>query len=108
MNINEIHPAILGYFESKIMPNIPNTFTQWATFLVISASGPAINKEIEKYISTMTSTGIVSPDGQIDLDKLDSYAVKAFEKVPEIKIGNMGFALEDFKDFIGFCRSRSM
>lgn len=104
MNIYEMPAAIASYFEKSIMPNIPDSVTRWGSYFALLAYTPVAAQKISANISMIKECGIVDNDNILDIEKFEKYGIEAFSKVPEVKLGNLGFTIDEFKGFISYIK----
>lgn len=104
MNIADVSIVLLSFFESKVLPNIPSDFERWLTYAGALAKMPALEARISDLLPELKSTGMVREDGTLDQELIGSVGRKAFEKVPELRFGNMSFTVEDFDALMNYIR----
>jgi hypothetical protein len=105
MNIFEMPTAMARFFEKTIMPHIPNSGERWGAYFAILAYTPVAAQKISDNISVIRECGIIDQNNIVDIEKLEKYGTETFSKVPEVKLGTLGFTIDEFKGFISFIKS---
>ena len=97
MKVENFSIAMLAYFESRMMPQIPTSLGKALTYggLLLKMS------QIENLLKE-NAPMFCNENGDVDLAKIRTVGNVVFDKVPKVEIA--GFTLEksDFEAFITF------
>lgn len=107
MKVNNISVAVMAYAESQMISKIESSFGRWATYTGMLLGMPKLEKTIEKFLPMLQSSGVISADGDIDLEKLRTVGLAAFDKIPTVQIADFDFDRNDFESFISFLATQA-
>lgn len=107
MKINNISTAVLAYAESHMITKISSSLGRWMTYAGLLLKMPELERQIEKLLPLLQSSGAVSENGDIDLDKIHTVGLAAFDKVPAVQIADFEFDRNDFESFISFLSTQA-
>ena len=97
MKIENMPVAILAYFESQLMPQIPTSLGKAMTYGGLLLTMPQLENMLKE-----NAPMFLNENGDIDLPKLHTVGAAVFEKVPVIEIGKFEFNKTDFENFINY------
>lgn len=107
MKINNVGIAVMAYAESQLITKIPSSLGRWMTYAGLLIKMPELEKSIEKFLPMLQSSGVVSTDGDVDLEKLRTVGLATFDKVPTVQIADFDFDRNDFESFISFLSTQA-
>ena len=102
MKLENMPVAVLAYFESCIMPQIPTSLGKAMTYGGLLLTMPKLESVMKE-----NAPMLVNETGDLDLSKLNSIGITVLEKVPKIQIGNFEFDRNDFEKFISFLSTQA-
>lgn len=97
MKVDNISFAVLSFFESCIMPQIPTTWGKAMAYAGVLLQMPKFENSLKKYAPMFSNE-----NGDMDLDKVREIGLTVFEKIPKIDIADFDFDRNDFESFISY------
>lgn len=97
MKIENMSLAILSYFETALMPQIPTSLGKALSYGGLLLKMPELENTMKKY-----SSMIVDETGNLDLNKMHTIGSQVFDKIPKIEIADWDFDRNDFEAFISY------
>lgn len=101
MKIENISVALLSYFESQLMPQIPSSLGKAMTYAGLLLKMPEVEQMLKQYAHILTDA-----NGDVDLQKLHNIGAEVFNKIPKIDIADFDFDRNDFENLMSFLSSR--
>ena len=102
MKLKEFEEGIRSYCENRVIPALRTSFDKWILYVVLGIVKERPEFITQKITPILSCAGLVSEDGEVDLDLLEKVGKEAFEKQPRLDIWKITFKREDFSDFIRF------
>lgn len=107
MNINNFPVAVLAYAESSLLPKINSTLGKWMTYAGLMIKMPELESKIQNMLPALKEFGAISDDGQVDLNKIRTVGLAAFDKVPTVQFADFDFDRNDFEAFLSFLSTQA-
>ena len=104
MEIKDFQVACWGYSEKYLIPNLQSDVDRWLAYFGMGIGTFKFEDSLEQFIPIAQQVGIVSKEGQVDLDVLEKYGKVAFQKQKKVKIWKFIFNQNDFDDFLKYLR----
>lgn len=97
MKVENVSIAMLAYFESRMMPQIPTSLGKAIAYGGLLLKMPEIEKLLKENAPIFTNE-----NGDVDFSKIRTVGCAVFDKVPKVEISGFTFEKSDFEAFITF------
>lgn len=107
MHINNFPLAVMAYAESSLLPKIGSSLGKWMTYAGLMLKMPELESKIQSVLPALKEFGAVTEDGQVDLNKIRTVGLAAFDKVPTVQFADFDFDRNDFEAFLSFLSTQA-
>lgn len=107
MHINNFPLAVMAYAETSLLPKINSSLGKWMTYAGLMIKMPELESKIQSVLPALKEFGAVTEDGQVDLNKIRTVGLAAFDKIPTVQFADFDFDRNDFEAFLSFLSTQA-
>lgn len=107
MNINNFSLAVMAYAETTLLPKINSSLGKWMTYAGLMIKMPELERKIQGMLPALKEFGAVTDNGEVDLNKIRTVGLAAFDKVPTVQFDDFDFDRNDFEAFLTFLSTQA-
>ena len=107
MHINNFPLAVMAYAETSLLPKIESSLGKWMTYAGVMIKMPELESKIQSVLPALKEFGAVTDNGQVDLNKIRTVGLAAFDKVPTVQFADFDFDRNDFEAFLSFLSTQA-
>ena len=107
MHINNFPLAVMAYAETSLLPKIESSLGKWMTYAGLMIKIPELERKIQSVLPALKEFGAVTDNGQVDLNKIRTVGLAAFDKVPAVQFADFDFDRNDFEAFLSFLSTQA-
>ena len=107
MNINNFSLAVMAYAETTLLPKINSSLGKWMTYAGLMIKMPELESKIQGMLPALKEFGAVTDNGEVDLNKIRTVGLTAFDKVPTVEFADFTFDRNDFEAFLSFLSTQA-